>query len=230
MSRRNINIISTFFALVVVIFIGVFAAVLSGNSIDPEKKKQEKFHYERLAGLYKNENYIDLEQAIKELNSKFPDSDYTKKANNEFKNIKELAEKQRLEKSAQDADLEAKQQKTKKEYEEANEKARASKQQQFDELWDSYNTVLSRNNYEPFYAGIEIKNKRITILVKDSWNFVSKDVQKAFVENSVKLWGGMHGARKMSFSYDDWNFEYKHDLSGRVVATWGSIRGTSIKD
>lgn len=231
MTKRNIIIIGTFFLLLVVIFTGIFIAVLGRNNSVAINDKQEKFYYNRAVDLYKNGSYIDAESALKELNSKFPKSKYTEQANIELKDIKEKADKARLEKPAKDAEYDAKQAKIKQEYEDAEAEARKTFATNVTETQEAFNKVFSVNKFRAAYAGVQCKRgNHLIVYVNDLWNIMSKDRKIAFITTCVTAWGGIANSHNTTFNPDEFNLEVKHSDSNRTVGTWGSIRGPVIKD
>ncbi len=99
------------------------------------------------------------------------------------------------------------------------------------EMMESFNIVESKHNeYGSIYAGLTFQNPNTLIIyVNDRWNYISKDTQLGFIKQVGMLWGGMTGARKLEFTYDDFNIIVRHKQSDRTVATWDSLWGPSIK-
>lgn len=213
-------------ALILVVFIGVFIAVKEKQS----EINTQKEIYSKIESSIKDKQYIQAKVHKDELNARFPKAELTLKANKDFKNLNELAENEKKEKEEEVKAQAAQLEKERQTAEEKNKEQQQKRDEQYDEIVRSYNIVLSRNNFKDLYSGVEVKTGLVIMQVTDYWNLASKDLKTAFIEMTVKSWAGMHGARKMPFKYEDWRFQYRHNLSNRQVATWDSTWGTSIKD
>ena len=103
--------------------------------------------------------------------------------------------------------------------------------EQTKEMLEAFNKLESNNNFKDFYAGVNASSPyRLQVIVSEYWNVASKDMKIGYIKHVVMLWGGMSGARGTPIKPDDLKVEFIHDVSGRRVATWDSLWGTSIKD
>lgn len=99
-----------------------------------------------------------------------------------------------------------------------------------DERLKTFNELNRTGNWKALYVGTTQMGTRVTITVTDIWNRSSKDVRSSFVQNMAKLFFGMGGARSLPEDPKEFHFDIRHAQSGRLVATWDGVRGTSLKD
>lgn len=94
----------------------------------------------------------------------------------------------------------------------------------------SFDELNKTGNWKALYIGAAQRGTRVTISVTDVWNQSSKDIRSAFVQNMTKLFFSMGGARSLPEDPKEFHFDIRHAQSGRIVATWDGVRGTSLKD
>jgi len=99
------------------------------------------------------------------------------------------------------------------------------------EMLEAFNNLFSsENNFTPIYAGVAYDSSMDTLIpkVNDNWHLLSEDAKIAFVKTSFISWNTMAKARKIDLKTDKLHISVISSLSGKEVASWGPILGTSI--
>jgi len=202
------------YGVMLLLFIGISAAEMTSCILDRQRADNQHAQsaYEEIKKDYDVGKYEDAQKQLDKLKSQYKDSEYTKNAMADFKDIpdKIKAKKEQEQQAA-----------------EAKRQADAPKLQK---VVDGYNNALSNNDYKILYAGMEVKGNHVIIYVTNYWNVASKDVKIAYIKQCAIAWEGWHRSYNVDCNLSNWNFDFINKASGRKVATWGSVRGPVLKD
>lgn len=97
------------------------------------------------------------------------------------------------------------------------------------ERLDAFQTLQSANARKHIHSGVFQRGNEVTLAVTDRWNHLSSDMKVAYVKDSMSMFFGLGGARKIPESPSDFKFVVKHTASDRTLATWDSVVGLNLK-
>lgn len=95
---------------------------------------------------------------------------------------------------------------------------------------NAFNDLESNNVDRPFYRGVEVRGRQVTIKIADAWHLLSRDRKEALCHGMFSRWFALGGPRGIKEDSSDFRFQFRHAESGRVIATWDSLSGISIKE
>ena len=204
--------------------------IIQGNTKQAELNEAANSVYEEIKESYTNEDFDSVKEQLDSMKEKYGKTPAYSKAYSEFGDF----EKKKSEKEAKQKEIEEKKkEKAEKANNELNKKRKAEWDKNAQEMVDGYCELL-RNipGVQDVFENVESNGATVNVLVNGNWYILSKDAKRGFIQRAVVLWRGRLNGFSALPSWHGFTPKYNfvHEKSGKVLATWDSSLGPWISD
>lgn len=107
------------------------------------------------------------------------------------------------------------------------------------EMLEIFQGVFQKNKFKSIYAGVRHETSpdklsispapdKLTVYVRDGWNYLSDDIKKDFIRTALTVWGTSAKGRGIDINMESFKIEFVHENSNRKVAKWDHIWGEDL--